>query len=178
MDTKLYCAGTFPFDFRDPDYMKNARKDYRSILLSKLGGNYTFLEKKPYIPLSGNVRYNGPFYFESDGMVDSEIVETEMQMISDCTHIIFLLDDGCCPGTITELIFAATLKKNVEIFYIKKADDEETESTLHSPCWFPIIACQLINPNTNITACIDYSDATKKIINYVKNLVKGEIASW
>ena len=39
-------------------------------------------------------------------MIDELIVKEEIKMIKKCTHIIFLLDSGCCPGTIAELIFA------------------------------------------------------------------------
>lgn len=163
---KLYCAGTFGFDFLNNDYKDKAKYDYRSILL---GDVEKLLQKYDYVQLKSNLVYIGPFYFESEGMVDETIVKTEIQMIKSCTHVIFLLDSGCCPGTIAELILATDLKKNVEIFYIKRNDDEETESSLHSPCWFAIIMSKINNSKTRVTSCDSYEDATQKIIQYVRN---------
>lgn len=163
---KLYCAGAFDFDFLDANFREKAKRDYRSILL---GNEKLLLEKQAYIPLKESLRYIGPFYFESEGMVDELIVDSEIKMIRECTHAIFLLDGGCCPGTIAELILASDLNKYIAIFYIRREDNEETESSLHSPCWFSIIMSRLINPNTSITCCSTYQDATQKIIDYVKN---------
>ena len=163
---KLYCAGTFNFDFLKDDYREKAKSDYRSVLL---GNENLLLEKHDYIQINKNLRYIGPFYFESEGMVDELIVNSEIKMIRECTHALFLLDGGCCPGTIAELTMASNLNKYVEIFYITRSENEETESRLHSPCWFPIIMSKSINPNTTITCCSDYQDATLKIAEYVRN---------
>ena len=96
---KLYCAGTFCFDFLDSNYREMAKKDYRSLVL---GDSALLLQKSDYVLLNKKLKYIGPFYFESEGMVD-------------------------------ELILASELKKNVQIFYIRKGDYEETESKLHTP---------------------------------------------
>lgn len=164
---KLYCAGAFNFDFRNDDYREKAKSDYRSVIL---GSESLLLEKHEYVQLNDNLKYIGPFYFEAEGMIDEFIVESEVKMIKECTHAIFLLDGGCCPGTIAELMLASTLNRHVEIFYIRRNDDEETESRLHSPCWFPIIMSKLNNPKTRITCCTNYQDATEKILDYLKNL--------
>lgn len=163
---KIYCAGAFNFDFLEDNFKEKAKDDYRSIIL---GNENLLLEKHDYITLKDNLNYIGPFYFETEGMLDELIVETEINMIRKCTHAIFLIDGGLCPGTIAELTLASTLNKNVEIFYIKRNDDEETESKLHSPCWFAIIMSKINNINTNITSCSSYKDATNKIIEYIKN---------
>lgn len=163
---KLYCAGTFNFDFLDKNYKDKAKKDYRSILLGNVD---KLLQKQNYVKLKSNLNYIGPFYFETDGMIDELIVKEEVKMIKNCTHTVFLLDSGCCPGTIAELILAADLRKNIRIFYIKREDNEETESTLHSPCWFPIIMSKLNNKKSEIISCENYDDATQKIVQYVKN---------
>lgn len=163
---KLYCAGVFNFDFLNADYREKAKNDYRSLLL---GDENLLLQKHDYVSLKTNLQYIGPFYFESEGMIDKLIVNSEIKMIKDCTHAIFLLDEGCCPGTIAELILASDLNKHVEIFYIRKPDSEETESELHSPCWFPILMSRINNSNTKITCCNSYSDATNRIVQYVRN---------
>ncbi len=163
---KLYCGGNFNFDFLNSDYREKAKNDYRSVLL---GSENLLLEKHDFVQVKENLRYIGPFYFESEGMVDELIVDSEIKMIRECTHAIFILDGGCCPGTIAELTLASDLNKYIEIFFIKRADNEETESRLHSPCWFPIIMSKINNPNTKITCCSSYQDATEKVIEYIKN---------
>jgi len=160
----IYCAGQFNFDYLNDDYYDKAKNDYRSILL---GGADKLLQKSKVIKLTNNVSYIGPFYFESDGMIDKDIVKCEIDMIDKCTDTIFLLDNGCCPGTIAELILASTLRKDITIFYIKKSDNEETESMLHTPCWFPIIMSQIISDNVKLFCCDNYSDVTKMIKEYV-----------
>lgn len=162
----LYCGGTFNFDFLDDDYREKAKIDFRSVLL---GSENLLLEKHDFIQLKENLRYIGPFYFESEGMVDELIVASEIKMIRECTHAIFILDSGCCPGTVAELTLASNLNKYIEIFFIKRNDDEETESRLHTPCWFPIIMSELINTNTRITCCNDYFEATQKALEFVEN---------
>lgn len=164
---KLYCGGTFPFDFQNENYIEQVRCDYRAQLL---GSEEKLLERSNGVLLRDGLWYIGPFYFESDGMLDSDIVAAESHMVETCTHAIFLLDDGCCPGTITELTMASLLGKEVRIFYIRKPDKEETESTLHSPCWYPIVFSHLKNPHTAIFCCTSKEDATARILAYVKTL--------
>ena len=134
---KLYCAGTFCFDFLDSNYREMAKKDYRSLVL---GDSALLLQKSDYVLLNKKLKYIGPFYFESEGMVD-------------------------------ELILASELKKNVQIFYIRKGDYEENESKLHTPCWFPIIMSQQINHNnTKVVECKNYEEAIENILSYVRSL--------
>ena len=134
---KLYCAGTFCFDFLDSNYREMAKKDYRSLVL---GDSALLLQKSDYVLLNKKLKYIGPFYFESEGMVD-------------------------------ELILASELKKNVQIFYIRKGDYEETESKLHTPCCFPIIMSQQINHNnTKVVECKNYEEAIENILSYVRSL--------
>lgn len=166
MGIKLYCGGQFNFDYLNSDYYEKAKDDYRSILLGKAN---KLLQKRRTIKLTDNVSYIGPFYFESDGMMDKDIVKAETSMINKCTNAVFLLDNGCCPGTIAELILAASLKKDITIFYIRRSDNEETESTLHTPCWFPIIMSKLITKNVKLFSCNSYSEATSKIKEYVND---------
>ncbi|MBR4823674.1 MAG: hypothetical protein IKZ86_02655 [Spirochaetaceae bacterium] len=166
---KLYCGGTFGFDFLESGYRQKAATDYRAVLLGSVD---LLLEKHEYIPLSDNLQYIGPFYFEAKGMIDRDIVNAEVQMIKECTHAIFLLDNAACPGTIAELILASSLGKTVEIFYIKYSDEKETESELHSPCWFPILMSSIMNNSTHITGCSDYNAAVDKICSYVKKMAE------
>lgn len=162
---KLYCGGKFAFDYQKQDYETQVKNDYRANIL---GNFHLLLDNNKCVEITENVNYIGPFYFETDGMIDKDIVSTEKQMIEQCTDAIFLLDDGLCPGTISELIYASTLSKTIHIFYIKRKDTEETESTLHSPCWYPIILSEQLNNKTIIYSCDSFDDANqkmKKIIN-------------
>lgn len=163
---QLYCGGAFPFDPRNDDYLQRAADDYRAILL---GSRDLLLQRSPGVPLGAQVTYIGPFYFETPDMQDADVVRNEMEMISRCTDAIFLLDDAACPGTICELTAASMLHKRVHIFYLRRADDQETESTLHSPCWYPILHSGLINADTSVCACSDYPEAVRRIAGLVRS---------
>ena len=119
----LFCGGRFHFDYMKEGYLAQAEDDYR---VSFLGDVRKLLRGKGSVPLSERLTYIGPFYFESDGMIDKEIVKMEMRQIRRCTHAIFLLEDGCCPGTVSEIVYAASHQKRISIFYIR--DNKETES--------------------------------------------------
>ncbi len=136
----VYCGGRFDFDYRDVRYVEKAAQDYRAILLKDVN---RLLSSPSPVQLSDHLTYVGPFYFETDGMLDRDIVETEMRQIEKCTAAVFLLDNRPCPGTIAEMVYAATLNKKIAVAYLK--DENETESELQSSCWYPIILCQKIN---------------------------------
>ena len=157
---KFYCGGSFGFDYLQPNYQEQAAADYRAILL---GSADLLLQRSDGVLLNAETLYIGPFYFESDGMLDRDIVKSEMDMVKNCTDAIFLLDNACCPGTICELTMASMLGKRVHLFYLRKADDEETESSLHTPCWYPILHSSIINENTRLCACGSLEDALDKM---------------
>ena len=107
---KVYCGGAFDFDCQRPDYLQRAKKDYRAILL---GNEEKLLRKQEFVLINPDLAYIGPFYFETDGMVDKDIVGLERGMVKNCTDAVFLLKDARCPGTIAELMLASVLKKRV-----------------------------------------------------------------
>ena len=165
---KLFCGGKFHFDYLNDNYVDAAKNDYRSIILKDVN---LLLTKQKSVKISPRIDYIGPFYFESDGMIDKDIIENEMTMINESTHVFMLFEDGLAPGSVSELIYASSLNKNIYIFYIKYDDTKETESNLHSPCWYPIIMSELINKDkTNIIKCISYKDAIDKILNKLNEL--------
>lgn len=157
---KLYCGGRFYFDYQQSDYRDQAARDFRALLL---GHTDLLLQNSAGVELGETLTYIGPFYFESDGMVDRDIVLRESDMIRRCTDAVFLLDEADCPGTVCELTVAAMLGKRVYIFYLQKSDQEETESTLHSPCWYPILHSTLVNGHTEIYPCSSMDDAVCRI---------------
>ena len=141
---KIYCGGAFDFDCRDIDYQEAAKKDYR--VVSVLKNLDTFLRACAVQHLSDKLDYIGPFYYETEDMKGEDIVAKELEMIEDCTDAIFILDRAGCPGTISECTYAASLGKKLHIFYTQEGENQETESDLHTPCWFAIYGAIKINP--------------------------------
>ena len=162
---KIYCGGSFKFDYIYENCKIKAEKDYRSVLL---GCEELLLKYSEGIRINGNVEYIGPFYFETDGMQDGDIVRTEWKMVQSCTDAVFLFDEASCPGTVCELTAASMLGKRVHIFYIRKSEGEETESTLHTPCWYPIIHSIAVNKHTCIYEYKSIDDAVAGICDMVK----------
>lgn len=161
----IYCGGRFDFDYLDEGFRERAEKDYRAVLLKDVN---KLLCPSDTVMLSDSLAYAGPFYFETDGMQDRNIVEIEKKQIERCTDAVFLLDHSPCPGTIAEMVYAASLQKKIHIFYVK--DKNETESLLHSPFWYPMILCSLIDPaDIEMTSCASRSEACERIIRWMKD---------
>ena len=98
------------------NHKSKAKQDYRAILLKDVN---LLLNNQGLVQLCDQLAYVGPFYFESDGMLDQDIVNEEKRQIENCTLAFFLLDDHPCPGTIAEMVYAATLQKKMAIIYLK-----------------------------------------------------------
>lgn len=161
----IYCGGRFDFDYRQIGYEKKAAEDYRAILLKDVN---KLLNPADTVVLSDNLVYIGPYYFETEGMLDLDIIETEKRQIERCTVAVFLLDHSPCPGTIAEMVYAASLHKRMIIFYVK--DENETESTLLSPFWYPMILCRKLNPaDTEIESCDSFSEGRSEILKWLKS---------
>ena len=160
---KVYCGGRFCFDYLRDGYLDEAAKDYRAVLL---GSTELLLQRSDGVRIHENAEYIGPFYFETDGMQDRDIVQTEWEMVQGCTDAVFLLDSASCPGTVCELTAASMLGKRVHVFYLR--DKAETESLLHTPCWYPILHSLSVNAHTHIYACDNHEDAVEKIIATVR----------
>lgn len=160
---KLYCGGRFYFDCRDENYLLDAANDYRSRLLGDVNKMlYGSGEQLIY----NEAMYIGPYYFETENMVADDIVATELNMIDHCTDAIFVLDEANCPGTITELVYAATKRKRLHIIYKEYLEHDETESELHTPCWFAIHAAQQIS-EVNIYKYQDYGVLAELIFDNI-----------
>ena len=166
---RIFCGGTFCFDYRADGYETMAAMDYRAKLLDSVE---SLLRPKGTngMKISENVLYVGPFYFETESMKAEEIVCCEKEMIESCSDAIFLLDDAACPGTIAEVMYANSLGKTLHLFYVRHKNDEETESELHTPCWYPIQFCQMTNRSVNIYPCSSVEDAANKIQSIVESL--------
>ena len=165
----LFCGGAFRFDRRRADCYEMIPKDYRSILLQDPARLFADFDSGDTI-ISPEVVYVGPYFFTTDKLSGEQIILKEKEMIERCTDAIFLFDEAGCPGSVTELMQAVMLGKNIHLFYIKKGDDDEIESTLHTPCWYPILFSKLSNEHTTLHRCQDYDDAVKKILELVNSL--------
>lgn len=162
----IYCGGQFHFDYLRPDFMEKAAADYRSVLL---GSTDALLRGSGAATVGEGLSYIGPYYFETDGMLDRDIVETEMRMIENCTHAFFLLEDAQCPGTVSEMVYAAALGKKITVVYVR--NEEETESSLRTACWYPIIHCGLIGGSgVSAVPCRDYTQAKQAILERIRSL--------
>ena len=170
MANSLFCGGPFPFDCRDQGFEDMAAGDYRARLL---GDVRLLLEPHPGLSLCPGVSYIGPFYYETEDMTDRDIVRREYDMIEACTDALFLLDDGLCPGTVGEMVLAASMGKRVHIFYA--VHEEETESGLRSPCWHPILLSGLVGGDRiHVIPCRDYEEAAAGIPAYIRSLFVTE----
>lgn len=167
MDCKIFCGGTFCFDYRKDGYEVMAAKDYRAKLLGSVEALLRSIDIDG-VKISENVTYVGPFYFEVEDKEAESIIKCERRMIESCSDAIFLLDDAACPGTIAEVMYANSLKKTLHLFYVRHMNDEETESELHTPCWYPIKFCKMTNRSVNIYPCSSVEDAANKIQSFVE----------
>lgn len=166
---RIFCGGAFCFDCRDQDFKVKASGDYRATLLEDVelllnpdGGAGVIISER--------VSYIGPFYFETETMKAEDIIRCEKKMIEECTDAIFYLDTAACPGTITEVMYANSLRKRLHIFYLRQEDNVETESNLHSPCWYPMLFCAMTNNGARLYPCRDIQDAIIGIKQLVASL--------
>lgn len=163
----VYCGGRFDFDYQEEEYIKKAAQDYRAILMKDVS---LLLKSTSPVPLSSHSSYVGPFYFETDGMIDQDIVEAEMHQIEKCTVVVFLLDNCSCPGTIAEMVYAASLRKRMAIVYLE--EESETESILHSSWWYPIILCQKgYHSEIELIPYKEHDEGRDKILKYLQDLI-------
>lgn len=169
VERRLFCGGTFCFDYKCEDYRSQAQHDYRVSILGDVDSLLKYSEDG--VLICKGIRYIGPFYFETDGMEAEQIIEKERQMIEACTDAIFVLDEAACPGTITEIIYASSLRKNLHLLYIKYGDDVETESPLHTPCWYPLLFCMQTNgARTHLHSCRNSQDIRLKLATVLNDI--------
>ena len=167
---RIYFGGRFLFMYKD--YTKEKlSEDYRARLL----GNVDLMLNTPKnetksVSINDYSEYIGPFYFYEEGTSASDIVLNEFNMVENCTDIVFLLDNEPCPGTISELIHASFLHKNIYIFYVKTTiDDGEPENEINSKQWYAIKMSSIVNKeHTHIYECATYEEGSQMIIKRFK----------
>jgi len=137
-------------------------KDIRSIAL----GNASFLlypsASPAMITFCGHTyAYIGPFWFEetSDGQFtdcdSSAVVLREKHLIDQADVFIAVLDDSSAPGTITELVYAATAGKKIFVVYFRM---DNTECDFPSPFWYPIVFTRIVAKQAQMIAVTTWEE--------------------
>ena len=166
----IYFGGNFEFQYKDYSIDKLA-KDYRTEILGDVNKLlHTPNNMSKTVGLGHDIFYCGPYYFYEEDTDGSSIVSNEYSMVDWCTDAIFLIDNTNIPGTITEIIHAAMLKKKIMIFYVKKQLDEgEPENDICSSNWYPLEFAKLV-ADASLIECEDREMAKGLIYNYVQSL--------
>jgi hypothetical protein len=168
---KIYFGGNFKFKYTEYSVEKIAN-DYRARIL----GSVDELLHKPadgIYKIGNDIAYCGPFYFYEEGTDGAGVVRNELEMVDNCTHAVFVVDNTSIPGTVSEIVHASLKHKDIAIFYVKQElDENEPEKSICSANWYPIeIAKQVAN--AYIVECPDREIAEGLAYNYVEFLKRG-----
>lgn len=172
----IYCGGNFEFQYKDYSVDK-IESDYR---VEILGGDVNNLIHTPdnaskLRKIGRGVYYCGPYYFYEEGTDGASIVKNEIEMVNKCTNAVFVIDNTNIPGTITEIVHAATYGREVAIFYVKQPLDKgEPEKDICSANWYPIEFAKIMT-NAYVVECEDREMAKQLAYNYVES-IKMEVA--
>lgn len=166
---KFYFGGQFQFRYEDYSF-EEASKDYRSLILKN---PHKFIDKpkEGFYVLSNDVLYVGPFYFYNhENLIppQRQVVETESNCVRLATDCVFVLSNSSAPGTITEIIHATLLQKNIYIFYVSNNSYEEIENDL----WYAIQFASINNPKTIIRQYPTYESAKEHCIEFINDIIK------
>lgn len=169
---RIYVGGPFTFKYSEvtPEHIRN---DFRYKIVGE-----PFIEQHQDIEDVGNVEYTGPFYYYKKGIGPEAVVESEVEAIrrSDIVFLVFP-EDGRAPGTVAELIFAASLNKRIEVFYVptkEPTEADETSSNLNDHIqhqyWYPFIQAKYINPNITFHTCESTDNAKDLCVSLIKTI--------
>lgn len=163
---KIYLASRFITDKKDGKL--SLKRDFRSVLI---GGEDKLIDANYSSFITNDTgktifQYIGPFYNEkaSCGELTStdcmEVVRTENKLIEKCDIFIIYLDEEVSPGSLTELVYAATLGKQIVVIF-KKEDD--IKYSLKSSNWYPITFAKLLQECTRVYT-VRFKDEVLRII--------------
>ena len=166
---KLYFGGSFPdLDINHPE--DSIKGDFRVQILGEVNRLLYLPENEDReILLSDHVSYVGPYYFYGESLQAKQTVIVENEMILKCTDAVFLLENINIPGTITELVYAALLGKNVHAFYVS-LEKGTPETEINSEQWYPIAFAQMMGKSIECVECNSREDAVEKILSLVKSM--------
>ncbi len=169
---KFYFGGGFPpLDKNHPedsmkgDFRAQLLGDAKKLLYPPINKDMEIME----ILLTDKSSYVGPYFFYGESLQAQKTVLVENEMIHKCTDAVFLLENISNPGTVTELVNAALLGKNVHVFYIS-LDSGTPETEINSDQWYPIAFAQMTANNIECMECCDLEDAHMKILSFVESI--------
>lgn len=165
---RIYFGGQFRFKYKDCT-LEALAQDYRSKILGDKDLLWINRPECGYANITDDVQYGGPFYFY-DQINGDTVVKVESSSIEQATDCIFVLSNDDAPGTVTEIVQATMLHKNVYIFYEwKDIPEDEVTTTYRSNLWYAITFAALGN---NIQWCQGYktyNDAVDACIEIFKH---------
>ena len=168
----IYVGCPFTFQYADATD-ELIRSDFRYRIVGEPFIRQTKLDED-----IGNVNYTGPFYYYKKGLGPDAVVRSEVDSIrrSDIVLLVFP-EDGRAPGTVAELIYAASLGKKVVVFYVPTktvtevdSDPANLDSNIHHQYWYPFHQASIINKDVTFHKCVSTDVAKEQCINYVKTL--------
>ena len=136
--------------------------DVRSHLVDNIN-DVLYYSKKGILTKNPNVLYMGGFYFEKphkliiQGIVDSELSE----ILHSNLIVVNLLGDNAI-ASISELLYAASKNKQIEVF----VKNTPNPFTITSKYWFPILTATKLTKSINIHKVSSNQD----VINFIMKL--------
>lgn len=152
---------------------KETKKLLENDIRTKLLGNVNLFLKKPkhkiYLKSNKNIEYVGGFYYEieenENHLVNcKEIVNKEKAELEQSDLVICIINNTSPIGTITELLYAAYLNKEIVIF----ADPNICQMNKNYRFWYSVLMAKKFDDNiTFINSCEE-----KVILKYLENYKK------
>lgn len=172
---RVYIGGPFLFKYAEFSE-ENIKKDFRYSFVGD-----PFIEQTGPSVAIGEVDYVGPFYYYKRGLGPSDVVAAEIEAIKDATHVFLVFPDGVdAPGTLAELVFAATELKHIDVYYEKSIRKTEVDSTavgldgqIHHPYWYPFLQAKAINPQIRFHECESATAARDACLDELQRLSRG-----
>ena len=166
---KLYFGGGFPsLDMNQPE--DSLKDDFRVLVLGDVRKLlYLPQECTTETPITDNGSYVGPYFFYGEEISAKQVVAVENEMVHKCTDAVFLLENVSSPGTITEVVNAVLLGKNVHIFYVSLGSGSP-ETEINSDQWYPIAFAQMVGKDVHCIECSSRAEAVRKILSFVESL--------
>jgi hypothetical protein len=170
---KLFIGSTYNVkhsEINEENVLQKLNDDIRSKLIGTkefvYGGERIFLKDYP------NIEYVGGFYYEetptdfvSKNSVDY-IVEAELRAIEKADIVVIVLNKYSAIATISEMLFAASYKKQTYII----CNPNITWFEVQGEYWFPITTAQRENPDKTEVLSVENQE---QLMETLKNIFGG-----
>lgn len=164
---KLFYSGVYACWHREitPDNIREKLKDdVRSKLVDNIDSILYYSNEGVYTK-NPNVQYMGGFYYEPyrGGMPTTEsVVLAELDEIQRSDVVVVNLLGENAIASITELIYAAQLKKRIEVF----VEDTPDAFDVTGKYWFPIDTAKVIHEGITVHRV----KSNQEVIDFILNL--------